>query len=320
MITENASASPRVGASAPCYGRGEDVGVVPVVIAELELGNVKRQVLGADLVECAHDPALDERPEGIDGLSVDRADHIFATRMANEGVGEILGQADVGTVLIGCEQIDFGRNRFADEALKGLSIGVPNYPSDHVALTADRADHDFLAGSAGSWRPLIPMPVLVFAADVGFVHLDYAHELTELGINQSGADTIAHVMRSLIRAEAHHAVDLERANSLLAGQHKVDHAEPRPQRDIRVLENCSDQHREAVSAWQALVALPVERSGLQFGKPLVSATRAPNASRPAARDQVGFAGIVIREQLAEFGFGHLPGELGLAAHGSAPRL
>ena len=42
-LIENASASLRVCASAPRYSRTEDVCVLPVVVAELECGNVKRQ-------------------------------------------------------------------------------------------------------------------------------------------------------------------------------------------------------------------------------------------------------------------------------------
>ena len=41
----------------------EDIGVSPVVIAELELGDVQRQIFSTDLVIGAHDAALEQRPE-----------------------------------------------------------------------------------------------------------------------------------------------------------------------------------------------------------------------------------------------------------------
>ena len=47
MITENAPASLGYDASACCYGRAEDVCILPVVVAPLEFGNVERQVFGA---------------------------------------------------------------------------------------------------------------------------------------------------------------------------------------------------------------------------------------------------------------------------------
>lgn len=64
-------------ASASCYGRTEDVGVLPVVVTKLELGNVGRKVFGGNLVIRSHDAALNQRPETFDGLSVDRAHDVF---------------------------------------------------------------------------------------------------------------------------------------------------------------------------------------------------------------------------------------------------
>ena len=58
-------------ASATPYGRAEDVGIVPIVIAPLELRNVQRQIFSADFVEVAHDAALQERSDAIDRGSVD---------------------------------------------------------------------------------------------------------------------------------------------------------------------------------------------------------------------------------------------------------
>ena len=63
--------------------RSENILVLSVVIPELELCNVERQIFLADLVEGADDAALDQRPEAFDGLSVDRADDVLAARMVN---------------------------------------------------------------------------------------------------------------------------------------------------------------------------------------------------------------------------------------------
>jgi hypothetical protein len=63
--------------------RPEDIRVPPVVIAELELGNVKRHIFAAHFVECAYYAALEDRPESLNGLSVNRADDILTPRMVN---------------------------------------------------------------------------------------------------------------------------------------------------------------------------------------------------------------------------------------------
>lgn len=107
MITENAPAFSRAFcASACCYGSAEDVGVLPIVVTPLEFRDVERQILGADVVEAAHDAALQQRPEAINGLRVDDAAHIFAATVANGLVRVIGGQANVAAMFIGGDQAD----------------------------------------------------------------------------------------------------------------------------------------------------------------------------------------------------------------------
>src|SRR6187401_1926412 len=64
-------------ASASCYGSAEDIGVVAVVVAKLEFRDVQRHVLGADLMEAADDPALEDRPEAFNCLRMHRADNVL---------------------------------------------------------------------------------------------------------------------------------------------------------------------------------------------------------------------------------------------------
>ena len=53
--SENAAIFCDFGASATCYGCAENVGIVPIVVLELEFGDVQREVFAADLVEATHD-------------------------------------------------------------------------------------------------------------------------------------------------------------------------------------------------------------------------------------------------------------------------
>ena len=48
--------------------RSEDVRVLPIVIAELELGNIQRHIFAAHFMERADDAALEDRPEAFNGL------------------------------------------------------------------------------------------------------------------------------------------------------------------------------------------------------------------------------------------------------------
>jgi hypothetical protein len=68
-----AEAVASVRASAACYRGLEDRRVVTMIVAELKLSDVEWQILAADVVIAAHDPALQKRPEAVDRLRVDRA-------------------------------------------------------------------------------------------------------------------------------------------------------------------------------------------------------------------------------------------------------
>ena len=63
--------------------RSKNVRVPPVIIAELELGNIERHIFAAHFMERADHAALDDRPEAFDGLSVDRADDVLAFGVVN---------------------------------------------------------------------------------------------------------------------------------------------------------------------------------------------------------------------------------------------
>ena len=65
-------------ASDSCYGRAEDIGVMAVVVLELGLGNVQRQILGADLVIAANDGALEQAPEALNRVRVDCPDMVIS--------------------------------------------------------------------------------------------------------------------------------------------------------------------------------------------------------------------------------------------------
>jgi hypothetical protein len=63
------------------YRRFENVRILPVVIAELELGNIERHIFPAHFVERADHAALENRPEALDGLGVNCANDILTSRM-----------------------------------------------------------------------------------------------------------------------------------------------------------------------------------------------------------------------------------------------
>ncbi len=315
--TETAVVSSLTGVSATTYGRAEDVRVVSVVVPEFELGNVQRQILSAHLVEAAHDAALQQRPETIDGLRMNDAVDVLSGRVVDGAVVKNVVQRVVGGVFVGRDQANLLGHGLTDEGIQRRGIGAGDDACNHITLSADGADNDCLASAAGSRSAFVGMAVLVLAADVGFIDLDNAHELAEFGISKAGANTVRHIERGFIGAETHHAMDLERGNTFLAGQHQIDDLEPNVHGLIRVLKDRADQHGEPIAALVAFVTLPVKRSGLYHIHVIVVAARAANASRPAPSGQIRLAGIISRKQLFELRNRHLASEFDLA-HRSIP--
>lgn len=80
-IAENAAASSKIGASASCYGVAENVGVMPVIVAELEFRDIERKIFAANLVKTAHDAALNQGPKALEGnhriIAIDPADTAY---------------------------------------------------------------------------------------------------------------------------------------------------------------------------------------------------------------------------------------------------
>lgn len=307
------------GGSATRYGSTEDVGVVPVVVAELEFRDIQRQVFCRDVVESAQDAALEQRPEAVDGLGVNHATDILAGRVPHRFVFETaLGQANIQAAFVRGDQINLLGYRLTYEGFGGALVNTGERAGNQRALAGDGADYRELVGNARAFQLFVGVPVLVLSADVGFIDFHDAHEFAKLRVNQGGADTVRHVERGLIRAEAHHALDFERRHAFLTGQHHVDDFEPLAEADIGILKWRADRDGETVAGTRAPAALPVERPGFQLGQLFIVAPGAAHAFRPTPSREISLAGFVRGEKRIELADRHLLGEL--LGHRSYPRV
>src|SRR3984893_8241014 len=112
----------------------EDVGIIPVVIAELKFRDVERHVFGAHLAECAHHVALEDGPEALNCLGMDRANSVLPLGMVDNGVGILLVEGFVADPLVRAEQTDLVRNCFVHKADECGSADVLYNASDDVAF------------------------------------------------------------------------------------------------------------------------------------------------------------------------------------------
>jgi len=291
--SSEAPASP--GASASSDRVTKDVRVLTVVMTELKFRKVKRQVFLAHVVVSSDDSSLKERPEIVDAGRVYVAPHVLMLAMTHALVLVAhLRQRIVSKVLIGRNQFNLVADRFANEPGERFGVGLLDYSTDHISLTADRADNASLATATRDVAFLVSMAILVFAADVGLINFNDAHEFHKVAIVHRGPEPVAQIPCRLIGAGADLPMDLESADALLAIQHRVQHLEPCGQRVFRVREHSASQQRKTVSGFAALRALPVP-SALQGVDLLITTTRAGNALRPAMLEDVSTTGFFRRE-------------------------
>lgn len=300
--------------------RSENILVEPIVISELKLRDVQRHIFGTDLMITADNSAFEDRPETFNRVRMNGTDNVLMGAVHDRLV-RVFGQSFVSGIFIRREKADFVRDGFAHEWQVLLGDGLQN-ASDNISFAADSANDRRLGFShvVMAVTPFAVVFVRVLAADESFVHLDNAAKFLN-GLDESGADFVAHVQCGFVRAETHHALDLKGANSLLAGEHQVSDFEPVAQWLVRVLEDGPGDVREAITSTLdglAFVALPLERHGLHLKDVDVAATWAIHAIRPAPRAEINLAGLFIWEESLELRDGHLMDGLRTLGHDNSP--
>jgi hypothetical protein len=306
-------------ASAACYRRLKHIGIEAVVIAELKLRDVQRQIFGRHFVERADHATLEDAPKALNRVRVDRANNVLAAMVVNFLVRQVAKIVAVARPRIRRQEANLVGNRLVDEIEHGLRIDALQHADNHVALPLDGADQRRLA-FGGAMAPLVPMAVLVLATNPGVVNLDNAAKLFLRG-DQRGADFMAHGMGRLVATEAHHALNLEGAHSLLARQHQMGDAIPVSEGLFGVLEDRPGQRRKAIAVFRALAALPVERLVARgVIQVRIATARAMDAFRPAPRYEVAKAGFVVTdwEPGLKLGGGHLRDWFGPVCHDVLP--
>jgi hypothetical protein len=288
--------------------RSEDIGVLTIVVPKLKFGYVQMQIFLAYLVISSNNAAFENRPEAFDCIGMNRANDMLANGVIDRLVREAALQTAIAGISIGAEKANAIGDGFAYESFKSVPVSTFNDTSDDITLALDCASYWRLASISAPSRStfLVPMPVLIAAADVGFINLNDAAELFDV-LDHGGSNLVAHEPSSLVRAEAHIAEDLEGTHALLANQHKVRDSIPIFQRLIRVLKDCAGQVRETITcgaAGGAYRALPMVAGGEGIDLE-ITAARARNAIRPAPDYKVRNAIVLSLKQRVELGRCHL---------------
>lgn len=304
--------------SAPTNRLAEYIRVFSIVISELKFSDVQMQILFANFVECADDPALQDRPEAFDGLRMNCAVNVLVRPVVNDAMRvSLLSKALVSGPVVRAQQGNLVRDRLVDECAQGFTLNVLDDAGNDVALATDCADNNRLAFPIALTAALVPMPVARVAADNCFIHFDDPGELLHV-LHHCGSDLVAHEPSRFVGAEAHVAVDLKGAHALLADQHQVRDSEPILEGLIRIFKNCSGKTREtiaSIAARSALRTLPMPCPGMQLIDGRIATARTNDALRPSANDQIRFAVVLSLKQSVKLRCGHLMDGLRLLCAG-----
>jgi hypothetical protein len=306
---------------ASAYSRSENVGIEPIVVAELKFRDVQRHIFGRHFVERANYAALEDAPKAFNRVRVDRADDVLLAGMI-DSLMIIFGQSAIDLAFVSGEQANLVGNHFTNERFGCLFRDVLQNAGDHVALAADSANDRSFGRKpmlAGQTVFLIPMFVFVFSADEGLVNLDNAAKLFDV-LDQCCSDLVAHEPRGFIGTEPHVAHDLQSAHTLFAGEHEVSDLEPVAERLVGILEDRSGDMGESIAVRGALFTLPMPLARFQVIDLRIAASRAMHAIGPASGNQIGPASIFIWEGRFELSGGHLRNGLRTFCHGSTPLI
>jgi len=306
--------------SASIYSRSEDIRIESIVIAELKLRNVERQVFRTYFVEATHNSTLNQRPETFNRVGVDCTNDVLTSRVIDGAVIVFAPQPPIAGIGVGAQQTDAIGNRLANESFDSFSFGIFDNARHDIAFTFDCADDGGLAARAapGSSIAFIQVPVFVVAADVGFINLDHAAELVHVALDQRRADLVAHQPRGFVGAESHIAHNLQCTDAFLGRRHQVHNFEPVAERLVSVFKDRPGDVGEPIAGLRsAIVALPVPRIAFQFGN-LSPAAGTTDAFGPAAPDEIGATGFFVGEHALEIDDGELMDWLGLPGHDGLP--
>ena len=288
--------------------RSEDICVLPVIIPKLKFGDVQMQIFLANLVIGSDNATLQDGPEALNRIGVNCANDMLTGGVVNGLMRETAIQPLTAGICVGAEKADAVRYGLPHEVFESKAVCAFDHAGDDIALALDRAHYRSLAGvSAPALTAfLVPMPVFIATADVGFVNLNDSAEFLDV-LDHGGPNLVAHEPSGFVGAKAHIAEDLKGAHALLADQHQVRDSVPIFQRLIRVLKDCAGQLREAIACGasrSALSALPMMARGQRIDLG-VTATRTSDAMRPTAGHEIHNAIVLSFKQRIELGRCHL---------------
>src|SRR5579872_28593 len=267
---------------------------VPLVEAKRKFIDVAEQVLFAGVMVDAMQPAFQDGPDTLDGVSGDRTTGKLSGAVVDPLVTiEQAVQVVVRAVLIGVDRrANF--HRAVDLVLDSVDAGRVNHHGDGTASAFPHSQHGGFADRPTARVQLFAgVLVAFFSADESLVNLDNPAKRFQL-TSASFAETAQNEPRGLLR-DADLFSELHRGNPLPRRHEQVHRVQPLVQRNVGSLE---DGVRADGEYFVARVA-PVVASGAGGNAIASRAEGTLDTSRPEPRFEVKSRGFGIWEQLEQ---------------------
>ena len=239
---------------------------------------------------------LHQRPKRLDAVGVRHAVHVFTDRVLDRFM---VGEPVVAAMVIG---VDHGvrRHLLADKALQRLAVRAVDARGGHpVRLAVLHADDGLLADRTPT---LLQLPglvlVLLFPADVGFVHFYRTRERADFRLERL-AEPVQHEPCGLL-TDPEVPVQLHGRNALDVGGEQVDAHRPNPVFEVRAFHHRSHLQGEhgATGALPATVGHGLVLDALlDVVRPAVGTCRAVG---PALRGDPVAGRVLVAEHVRHF--------------------
>jgi len=290
-----------VGQALALYALQRNVGALAVidaqldagVLAEIKFGQITVQVALLDALVGADQAALEDREKSFERIGVHVATRPFKLGMVHAFMAGNV-RVQIAGVLVGHEAalfVDVFGHESPDAAM------VDKLGAD-VTAALDKAHNNRIMGPAPEARRALGLARPRQFRLVGLNGLAFSTQRAAIGArSHRKADTVAKVPRGF-HAAIEHPLDLTGGDAFLAGAYEVDNLQPQVQRQVAILKDGADPHRELALAGVALVQAGAGRLAIQSAYPRRLATmRADRAIRPKRRLDVGksaFLGLKLR--------------------------
>lgn len=247
--------------------------MMATIESERHLVEVSGKMLRANIVPSAHDPALEERERGFYRVSVNQAGDVFLFMLNGLVLAALVlvERKGVDGGFVCDNDADIFTDILVNDCADSLGLCIARVDESQFTVALSNSDDNIL---------LMAWPTFSgFAANIRFVNFDSSvkHGLCFL---HRGADSMAEVPCSFVRADTERALNLARGHSFFRFTEKERSSKPLFERQVRVIKNGSRRHGELVVA-----LLTIEKMLLGFE--LHDGHLATQAARPFGEAQTG---------------------------------